>query len=128
MVEKTGINGVVRRTIIAVLVVFVGWLFATGGGTWRGAVNVMEAELHSGDRLLLVVQGCEQRPKLSQLHESEERVEVEVVSYFTLIKGGGTDCLDAVEVLLQEPLGDRDLVDLDSGRLVDVQDIRTPSG
>lgn len=36
-------------------------------------------------------------------------------------EAGGDDCLDSVEVVLQRPLGSRDLVDLTSGRTIPVR-------
>lgn len=116
------LTGRLGRLIVAVIVlglaVFVAWLFL-GRGTWRGEVSVVEAELRSPDRLALVVASCQGDPEVSLLRETDRQVQVLVVASSTPFRGGGA-CQDVVEVQLQDPLGDRVLVDTHSGLSVTV--------
>jgi hypothetical protein len=101
--------------------VFVAWL-VLGGGTWRSEVSVVEAELRSPDRLDLHVDSCNGDPEVSRLRETDVDVQVKVVASSTPLRGG-EDCLDVVEVQLQEPLGDRVVVDMHSGQSVSVSKV-----
>lgn len=87
----------------------------TRGVSWRDRVPIPHAELREPDLLLLVVNTCGAEPELDLLDEQEESVEVAVVSTRTIGGPGSGDCLDAVEVRLQAPLGDRSLIDVTSG-------------
>ena len=88
-------------------------------------VSVVEAELLSPDRLTLIVGSCNKDPEVSLLRETDVDVQVRVTAFFapSLFVH---DCLDAVEVRLQEPLGDRVLVDDHTGQLVMVSKLRVP--
>lgn len=109
------------------LAVLVGWMLFVGV-TWRGPVRVVAAESRQPDRLMLIVNSCQANPELSLLRESGQEVEVEVIATKTFrLRGGGNDCQDLVEVQLQEPLGDRIVVDLHSGKAVSVTKIEAPS-
>lgn len=114
-----------RRVIVAVIVLalagFVAW-FVLGGGTWRGEVTVMEAELRSPRRLALIVASCQGDPEVSVLRETDRQVQVLVIASSAPFRGGPA-CQDLVAVELQEPLGDRVLIDLHSGQSVDVSKI-----
>ena len=123
-----------RRRLLVVLAValglaaLVGWLFLVGV-TWRGPVPVVAAESRQPDRLALIVASCQANPEVSLLRESSKKVEVEVIATKTFrLRGGGNDCQDLVEVQLQEPLGDRTVVDLHSGKVVSVTKIEAPPG
>ena len=99
------------------------WLFffiGAGGYTWRHEVSVVEAELRSPDRLTLIVASCNKNPKVSMLRETEIDVQVRVKSDSHPFLLGGQDCLDAVEVQLQQPLEGRSIFDRHSGRPVSV--------
>ena len=99
------------------------WLFffiGTGGYTWRHEVSVVEAELRSPDRLTLIVASCNKNPKVSMLRETEVDVQVRVKSNSHPFLLGGQDCLDAVEVQLQQPLEGRSIVDRHADRSVSV--------
>ena len=111
--------------IIAVLVtgllVFVAWFMLwhyLGGGAWRSEVSVRDAQLLSPDRLALMVASCHGAPRVS-LEETDVDVQVKVISFSTPLRGG-LDCLDRVEIPLQEPLGDRIVVDQHTGQSVNV--------
>jgi hypothetical protein len=116
--------------VVAIIVLgsvaFVAWLFL-GGGTWRTEVSVIEADLRSANRLALIVDSCNGDPEVSVLRETDQHVQVEVVASSTPFQGGD-DCLDVVEVELQEPLKDRTVIDLHSGEEVPVSKIDSLSG
>ncbi|HET7846918.1 MAG TPA: hypothetical protein VFL72_05450 [Acidimicrobiia bacterium] len=117
-------NLVIVAVVALGSLVFVAWLFLFGG-IWRSEVSVEEAELRSSDLLALVVASCNGDPEVSLLRETDQQVQVRVVASSTPLRGGG-DCLDVVEVQLQEPLNDRVLVDLHSGQSISVTRIINP--
>ena len=99
---------------------FAVWLFTfigNGGYNWRIAVDVRKASLSAPDRLRLGVKTCNKNPEVSRLVETDVDVQVEVVADATPFLYGG-DCGDGVGVQLQEPLGDRDVVDRRTGKVV----------
>ena len=108
---------------MGLLAVAVGLFFFVGNGgcKWRTGASVLEAESISPSRLLLIVRSCNQNPEVSQLRETEVDVQVKVLVDIHPFLLGGEDCLDAVEVQLQEPLGDRDVIDKRSGQVVRVR-------
>lgn len=103
-------------TVIAAL--FAAWLLL-GNGVWRSEVRVVAAELRSPDRLALSVDSCNGNPEVSLLRETDVAVWVKVIASSTPLKGGN-DCGDIVEVQLQEPLGDRIVIDMYKGQSVNV--------
>ena len=106
-------------SLIALLaLVAVPW-FCRGVGAWRSEVRVMEAHLLSPTRLALYVGSCRGSPEVSLLREADAEIQVKVVSWVTPLLGG-EDCLDAVHIQLEEPLGDRVIVDRHNGEQVDV--------
>lgn len=109
--------------VMGLLAIAVGLFFFIGNGgcTWRVGASVLEAESISPSRLLLIVRSCNQNPEVSQLRETEVDVQVKVLVDIHPFLLGGEDCLDAVEVQLQEPLGDRDVIDKRSGQVVRVR-------
>ena len=117
------------RLIVAIVAigstVFVAWLFL-GGATLRGDVSVIKAELRAANSLALVVASCNGDPEVSLLVETELEVQIEVVASSAPFRGAD-DCLDVVEVRLQEPLGDRTVVDMHSDQLVAVSRVNPPS-
>ncbi len=114
--------------VAAVALLLAGFLAAVlawdffGGGVWRSEVSVAEAELRSSQRLVLIVNSCNGDPEVSLLWETDVDVQVKVVASSTPLRGG-CDGLDAVEVLLQEPLGDRVVIDKHTGQSVRVSTI-----
>ena len=114
------------RLLIAVIAVIGLAAFAVllfvglGGYTWRSEVSVVQAELRSPDRLALIVDSCHKDPEVSILRETNVDVQVKVVADSHPFLRGGIECLDIVEVRLQEPLGDRGVVDKHTGRSVSV--------
>ncbi len=65
-----------------------------------------------------MVASCHGAPRVP-LEETDVDVQVKVISFSTPLRGG-LDCLDRVEVHLQEPLGDRIVVDKHTGQSVSV--------
>ena len=102
--------------VLGLLLVFVaGWCL--GGGTWRGEVNVMEVRVDDSNWIELIVASCNGDPAASVTRETDAEVWVKVAASSTPLKGGG-DCQDIVGVRLQEPLGDRVVVDKHTGEPV----------
>ncbi len=106
-------------TSLLAVVLAVGWWFLSVG-VWRGGVGVVSAELRSPTGLVLIVDACDEDAKLDGLRESDQAVFVRVDASFTPLRGGGLDCLTSIEVSLQDPLGDRIVVDLTTRRQVSV--------
>lgn len=104
---------------------FLAWLLL-GGGVWRSEVSVVEAQLRSPTKLALFVDSCNGDPKLSLLQETDRDVQVKVVASSTPFRGR-QDCADGVEVQLQDPLGDRLVVDRHSGQSVSVTKVNSSS-
>ena len=75
------------------------------------AILVAPAELEVG------VQSCNGNPEITQLTETDQQVRVEVTA---TVFDPGDSCLDLIVVALDAPLGDRELVDLTSGRTIRV--------
>jgi len=107
--------------VVGALVMIAVWLIF-GGGVWRSEVAVHGAELRSTDRLALVVGSCNGAPEVTFLRETDDDVQVGVVASSTPLLGGD-DCQDLLEVQLQEPLGDRAVIDKRSGQSVSVTTI-----
>lgn len=108
--------------IVVVLVTAYGMLWVwmnLGGGVWRGEVGVRRAELVSPNRLALIVHSCNGNPVVSLLRETDVDVLVKVVGSSTPLLGG-QECLDILEVELQQPLGNRIVVDKHTGQTVPV--------
>lgn len=80
----------------------------------RGPVAYEFPEAESTDGLTwgMSVPSCNGDPVISQLVQGEEEVGVEV----TTTSGSGLDCADGISFTLDEPLGDRVLRDLVSGK------------
>lgn len=114
----------VRRTLVVtaiaiVIAAVVGYVLLAIGVEFRGRVPVAEAELVSDTRIRLAVRTCGGEPVVDRLAESVDAVEVALVST-RRFGGSGMDCLDSLDVQLVDPLGDRQLRDLATGRVVDV--------
>ncbi len=94
--------------------------------TARREVGVKGAELLSPDRLVLDAGTCKRNPEVSLLRETDVDVQVKMVVDPDPYPLGGPECLTAVIVQLQEPLGDRVVVDKHTGRLVSVTPVGVP--
>jgi hypothetical protein len=63
------------------------------------------------------VQSCNGNPELTQLVEDNEQVRIGVTS---TVSNPDDSCMDLIVVTLDAPLGERELVDLTSGRTISV--------
>lgn len=109
-------------TLAVAALAFLFWVAATGA-RWRGGVDVVGAESYPDGRVTLEVDTRHGNPQLARIDQTDRTVQVEVVSSWDSLFFGSDDCLDALEIRLSEPLGDRDLVDLRSGYSVRVLEI-----
>ncbi|MCH7984345.1 MAG: hypothetical protein IIC28_10285 [Chloroflexi bacterium] len=96
------------------------WSFLRGF-TLRTAVDVMEAESRPSDRLRVGVASCNADPEVVLFRETDDDVQIKVVSSKWPFRGGADDCQDGVIVQLQQPLGDRVVVDKHTGQPVNVR-------
>ncbi len=116
---------VIVAVVVTAVVVFAACFMVwhnLGGGAWRSEVRVMEAHLPDPDRpdrLTLGVASCNGAPRVS-FRKTDDDVKVKVIAFSTPFHGG-EDCMDAVDVYLQEPLGDRVVVDKHTGQVVSVR-------
>ncbi len=104
------------------LLVFMVWLFFfigyDGGYTWgRNEISVLSARLNAPDRLVLNVNSCNRNPEVSLLRETDVDVQIKVVADAPP-PYGGPECDDIVEIQLEEPLGNRDVIDKHTGEVV----------
>ena len=66
------------------------------------------------DTLILAVESCHGAPRVAMSHETDVDVQVRIIAFSTPMHGA-LACLDSVNVYLEEPLGDRTVVDTHSG-------------
>ena len=94
-------------------------LLAVGCGGGRSQVEVLEATTSSdGNVLGLIVGSCNASPTVEVVETAEEvRIEVEADDPGM----NRDDCLDSVAACLDQPLGERALVDDKSGDVVSVE-------
>ena len=128
MTDRSGPRGFLSGhrgpIIVAVLVTgllvfvtcFMIW-YQFGGGAWRSGVSVSEAKLGAPDTLILTVASCHGAPRVSSLQETDVDVQVKVIAFSTPLHGG-LDCQEFVNAYLEEPLGDRFVVDSHTGEIV----------
>ena len=110
----------VTAVVVAGLTAFAVWLLlGFGVFTLRGEVRILSGEVWYPDKLLLVTGGpCDGDQRVSLLLETDVDVQVKVVASSRPFFQGGPECLPSVEIQLQEPLGDRVVVDRHTGKLV----------
>ena len=101
-------------------------LYSFGGGGWRGAVTVDGATYLYPYGLSLGVGSCLGSPEVSLLRETDVDVQIKVIAFSTPFHGGRS-CRDGVVVRLQEPLGDRIVVDGHTGQRVNIREVRPSS-
>ena len=118
----TAIVASVATGLLVLVACFWAWL-SLGGGVWITEASLYGAESFSvsPNRLVFVVNSCEEYPEVSQLRETDEDVQVLVVIHYRPFRPTFPDCLEDVEVHLQAPLGDRDVVDMHTGQPVNVE-------
>ena len=113
---------VVVTALVVFSACFLAW-YNFGGGAWRGGVGVHEALMRAPDRLELIVGSCNGNPSTSGWGMTDDAVQIKVVAYSTPLHGGD-ECQDALEFNLPEPLGNRIVLDLHTGRTVSVRTVR----
>jgi hypothetical protein len=92
----------------------------TGPQTQRGSVSLEGQQVEREGRVIHVtVPSCKGDPVVVDLEERLDRVLVEVVTT-QVLSGDRDDCLDAVSIELDRPLGDRGVIDAVSGSSLDV--------
>ena len=111
--SKRSLSGRIWPLVVAVVVAGLLVFFAClmvwyhfGGGAWRSGVSVVDARLDTPDTLILAVESCHGAPRVAMSHETDVAVYVRIIAFSTPMHGG-LDCLDSVNVYLEEPLGDR---------------------
>lgn len=97
------------------------------GFAWRTGVEVTQARLLSPDTLALNVGSCHGDPEVVRLRETDVDVQVKVVTSSFPFRGGRDDCSDGTEVQLQEPFGNRILIDTHTGQAVSVRQVNSSS-
>ena len=92
--------------------------------TRRGPVSLegSEVEVISVTEMSVSVPSCNGDPEVATLDEGGGAVQIEVVTT-QVVRGPSDDCLDVVHVALDEPLGDRELLDTVSGEALPVTDV-----
>ena len=124
--RRRWIAGVVALAVVA-LIGGLMWVLLNGYTT-REQVEVVDAEYLPGQQALLLIVGtCQGNPELTQLEQTDSEVRVAVVSTIHHFQGGNA-CQDSVEVALEEPLAQRQVIDLASGTTVSVlRNVPTPT-
>lgn len=79
----------------------------------RGPVELTEAGVVDETSIWVSVPSCNGDPIVSRLIETAQEIQLEVV---TTVHRNGDDCLDGITVRLGAPIGERQVVDLTSGR------------
>ena len=114
---------VVATGLVVFVACFCAWQNFAGGG-WRGAVPLQQASYgYSPDDTYWLgfgVNVCFGEPKVTQVRETDDDVEVKVIA-FTRPFHGSPECADGVVVHLQDPLGDRIVIDGHTGQRVSVR-------
>jgi hypothetical protein len=107
-----------RRTVVTVIatalvVALVTACGALGRTEGRGPVSLAGrgVDVIEGDTLLLTVPSCYGNPELTSLTQDDQAVTVEIVTTV----GDQPDCADGLRVELDEPLGNRRVIDATSG-------------
>jgi hypothetical protein len=98
-----------RREAASSVLVAVGLFAACSSGPSRGPVNLTEAILVNPTTISFGVPSCNGEPEVSRLDETATEVRIEVVS---TVYPEGDSCADSIRVELEEPLGDREVIDL----------------
>ena len=121
------------KTVVVVLAILglavLGMLVLQSGGikslqeiSFHKSVEILEvtvAEPYS-HQIRVGVASCNFDPELIHKFESENEVEIKMISSWEPFRGGQDDCQDSVIVRLDRPLGARAVIDKHRGRVVDV--------
>lgn len=93
------------------------WLVLTGSIAVRGEVAILEADPRPQAQLFVVVAACGSQPHVTTLEETAGSVRVGV-SIWRHFRTGGDDCADSIVIDLNEPLGQRTVIDASTGQPV----------
>ena len=104
--------------LLVFITCFMVW-YHLGGGAWRSEVSVSDAKLEAPNTLVLSANSCLGAPRVSSKEETNADVQIEVIAFSTPFHGG-LRCQEPVTAYLEEPLGDRTVVDKHTGAIVDV--------
>ncbi len=119
--ENTGTTRQPGRGVAAAAAALLAGLLAFSS-CGRSDRDVLAASISDNDRLLVVeVDTCNEPSTEVDVVESADDVLITANSDSSFGCGGRDDCLDVIEVTLDEPLGDRTVTDGNSGEAVDVQ-------
>ena len=115
---------IVAAVVVIGLMAFAVWLLLSFGVyTMRGEVSVFGGAFLYPDRLVFGTGGpCQGDQEVVLLRETDVDVQVKVVASSRPFFQGGPDCGGGiVEIQLSEPLGDRVVVDMHTGKIVSVE-------
>ena len=115
---------IVAAVVVIGLMAFAVWLLlGFGVYTMRGEVSVFGGAFLYPDRLVFGTGGpCQGDQEVVLLRETDVDVQVKVVASSRPFFQGGPDCGGGiVEIQLSEPLGDRVVVDMHTGKIVSVE-------
>ena len=118
---RTRSRGVASSLVLSVFLVAAGCTNGDTPTSRRGPVSLEDMEAVVSDSALSIglgVPSCNGDPFLDEIVEESDVVRLRVVSTVT---NPGDACLDSLEVELDEPLGDRYLVDMTSGAQIPVR-------
>lgn len=89
--------------------------------TERGPVSLAGGQVsHVGPQeLVFDVPSCHGDPEVDELAETDDEVRIRIVTTM-VTTGEGDACADILEVALEEPLGNRDVIDTESGERLSV--------
>lgn len=90
----------------------------TAGEPVRGPVGIAEARLLAPDTIAMTAQSCNGDPEITELVQDDTQVRVEVTA---TVSNPGDARLDSMELVLDAPLGDRELVSLHRAQPVVVE-------
>jgi hypothetical protein len=95
-----------------------------GTRTERGPVSLAGGQVRQAgpQELAVDVPSCLGDPELDELVEDGGEVGIRIVTTM-VVSGDSPACLDEVQVTLQEPLGDRDVIDAESGEILRVVEL-----
>jgi len=91
------------------------------GVKWRTSVDLIEAESRPLNGLGVGVASCNADPEVVLFRETDVDVQIKVNASTWPFRGGSDDCLDGVVIQLEQPLGDRTVVDKHKGQPVNVR-------
>ncbi|NCT92408.1 hypothetical protein GXB85_15845 [Cellulomonas sp. APG4] len=111
-----------RATQVMVLAAAVAGCGGTGPtDTVRTAVPFHEAWTSDGADLQVNASSCNGEPEITALEETADQIRLELTATIPAPGNAGDGCLDTVMVPLEQPLGDRALTDVTSGKTVPVE-------